>query len=55
MGKQKTPCAFRKKNTEDEKINYPVVPPQFVAVSQQQPYQVLTYPSSVTGTPVASY
>jgi len=32
-----------------------VVPPQFTAVSQQRPYQVLIYLSSVTGTPVASY
>ncbi len=32
-----------------------VVPPQFTAASQQRPYQVLAYLSSVTGTPVASY
>ena len=42
------------RNTEDEKY-ISVVPPQFVAISQGRPYQVLTYLSSVTGTPVASY
>ena len=38
---------------EDEK--YLVVPPRFTSVSRQKPYQVLTYLSSVTGTPVAAY
>ena len=42
------------KNTEEEKF-YPVVPPQFTATSRKRPCQVLTYLSSVTGTPVASY
>ena len=51
--KQKRPL-HSEKNTEDEKI-YPVVPPQFAIASRQQPFQVLTYPSSVTGPPVASY
>ena len=32
-----------------------VVPPQFAVTSRRRPCQVLTYPSSVTGTPVASY
>lgn len=42
------------KDTEDEN-NISVVPPQFAATSRQRPYQVLSYLSSVTGTPVASY
>ena len=51
--KQKILC-IPKRIQRTRNLN-PVVPPQYAVTSRWKPFQVLTYLSSITGTPVASY